>query len=105
MARTMIPEFSPHHVLLCYRCLYRRDTAQEKQYAGCLASHPAFPSVRSDHTSRLNDPRSAIYYLLTLLLQVMPYSLAVGAGVNVGIALFRPAVYYQDQKWYGFTPW
>lgn len=56
-------------------------------------------SVRGDHTSRLNDPRSAFYYLLTLFLQIVPYSLAVGAGVNVGMSLFRPAVYYQGEKW------
>ena len=61
-------------------------------------------SVRGDHTSRLNDPRSAIYYLLTLLLQVTPYSLAVGSGVNVGVALFRPAAYYQGQKWLSLFP-
>jgi len=61
-------------------------------------------SVRGDHTSRLNDPRSAVYYLLTLLLQVIPYSLAVGAGVNVGVALFRPPPYYQSQKWLGLFP-
>ncbi len=61
-------------------------------------------SVRGDHTSRLNDPRSAVYYLLTLLLQVTPYSLAVGAGVNVGVALFRPPPYYQGQKWLGLFP-
>jgi hypothetical protein len=61
-------------------------------------------SVRGDHTSRLNDPRSAVYYLLTLLLQLIPYSLAVGAGVNVGVALFRPPPHYQDQKWLGVFP-
>jgi hypothetical protein len=61
-------------------------------------------SVRGDHTSRLNDPRSAVYYLLTLMLQVIPYSLAVGAGVNVGVALFRPAPYYQDEKWLSIFP-
>jgi uncharacterized membrane protein SpoIIM required for sporulation len=56
-------------------------------------------SVRGDGTSRLNNVRSAVYYLLTLVLQLTPYSLAVGAGVNVGVALFRPAIYYQDEKW------
>jgi uncharacterized membrane protein SpoIIM required for sporulation len=56
-------------------------------------------SVRGDHSSRLNDPRSAFYYLLTLVLQVIPYSLAVGAGVNAGIAMLRPAEYYQGEKW------
>jgi uncharacterized membrane protein SpoIIM required for sporulation len=61
-------------------------------------------SVRGDHTSRLNDPRSAAYYLLTLVLQVIPYSLAVGAGINVGVALFRPPPYYQGEKWLGIFP-
>jgi len=61
-------------------------------------------SVRRDHTSRLNNPRSAVYYLLTLLLQVIPYSLAVGAGVNGGVALFRPAPCYQGEKWLGLWP-
>ncbi len=61
-------------------------------------------SVRGDHTSRLDNPYSASYYLLTLLLQVIPYALAVGAGVNVGLALFRPPPYYQGQKWLGLFP-
>ncbi len=61
-------------------------------------------SVRGDHTSRLDNPYSASYYLLTLLLQVIPYSLAVGAGVNVGLALFRPPPYYQGQKWLDLFP-
>ena len=61
-------------------------------------------SVRADHTSRLNDPRSAAYYLLTLLLQLVPYSLAVGAGVNGGLALLRPQPYYQGRKWLGIFP-
>ncbi len=61
-------------------------------------------SVRGDHTSRLNDPRSATYYLLTLILQLIPYSLAIGAGVNVGVSLFRPLVDYQGPKWLGLFP-
>lgn len=61
-------------------------------------------SVRDDHTSRLNESRSAVYYLLTLFLQLVPYSLAVGAGVNVGIALFRTPPYYEGQKWLGMFP-
>lgn len=61
-------------------------------------------SVHGDHTSRLREPRSAIYYLLTLFLQLVPYSLAVGAGVNVGIALFRTPPYYEGQKWLGIFP-
>src|SRR5574338_208969 len=61
-------------------------------------------SVQGDHTSRLSEPHSAIYYLLTLVLQLVPYSLAVGAGVNVGIALFRTPTYYEGQKWLGIFP-
>ena len=61
-------------------------------------------SVRGDHTSRLDDPRSAVYYLLTLLLQVTAYSLAVGSGINAGWALWRPAPPYQGPKWLGFFP-
>lgn len=58
-------------------------------------------SVRDDYSSRLNDPRSAVYYLLTLFLQLFPYSLAVGAGVNGGLAMFGPPPYYQGEKWLG----
>ncbi len=61
-------------------------------------------SVRGDHTSRLNDGRSAVYYLLTLVLQVTAYSLTVGAGVNVGVSLFWPAPYYQGEKWARLFP-
>ena len=61
-------------------------------------------SVRADHSSRFNNVRSTMYYLLTLLLQIIAYSLAVGAGVNVGIAMFRPQPYYQGDKWLGIFP-
>ena len=61
-------------------------------------------SVRADHSSRLNDIRSAVYYLLTLALQLIPYSLAIGAGVNTGVALFRPKPYYQGDKWFNIIP-
>ena len=61
-------------------------------------------SVRGDHTSRFNDIRSAVYYLLTLLLQITAYCLTVGAGVNVGVSLFWPAPYYQGEKWARLFP-
>ena len=61
-------------------------------------------SVRADHSSRLDNLQSAVYYLLTLLLQIIPYSLAVGAGVNVGIAMLHPQPYYQGDKWLGIIP-
>ncbi len=61
-------------------------------------------SVRGDHSSRFNDPRSAFYYLLTLFLQVFGFSLGVGAGVNVGISMFRPQPAYQGEKWLKIIP-
>ena len=36
-----------------------------------------------------------------LILQLIPYSLAGGAGVNLGIAYLRPPPIYQGDKWYG----
>jgi hypothetical protein len=58
-------------------------------------------SVDNNHASRLSDPHEAVYYLLTLLLQLIPYSLAGGVGVNLGIAGFRPRPFYQGDNWYG----
>jgi hypothetical protein len=45
-------------------------------------------SVNAAHRSRLARPFGAFYYLVTLLLQLVPYSLTGGAGVNMGIAAF-----------------
>ena len=56
----------------------------------------------SNHTSRLADPGERFYYLLTLVLQLIPYSLAGGAGVNLGLAAFRPRPFYQGTRWLGF---
>jgi hypothetical protein len=56
-------------------------------------------AVRDDHTSRLSNPREAAYYLITLLLQVIPYALAGGAGVNLGLAFLRPRPPYDGTKW------
>jgi hypothetical protein len=61
-------------------------------------------SLRGDRSSRLNDSRSAVYYLLTLVLQVVPYSLAIGGGVNGGLPMFRPQRCYQGRKWLGVFP-
>ncbi len=61
-------------------------------------------SVRGDHTSRFNDPRSTAYYLLTLVLQLIPYSLATGVGIQAGIASLRPSGIYQGPKWLGLVP-
>jgi uncharacterized membrane protein SpoIIM required for sporulation len=61
-------------------------------------------SVQGDHSSRLSEPRSALYYVVTLFLQLVPYSLAVGAGVNVGMAVFRTQPYYEGPRWLGIFP-
>jgi uncharacterized membrane protein SpoIIM required for sporulation len=70
-----------------------------------LAAHQGWVggivSVDSTHASRLARPDEARYYLLTLALQLLPYSLAVGAGVNLGLAYFRPRPYYQGARWWG----
>jgi hypothetical protein len=46
-------------------------------------------SVDRQRVSRLADPHERTYYLITLLLQVVPYSLAAGAGVALGFAYLR----------------
>ena len=58
-------------------------------------------SIDSSHVSRFAETREAIYYLITLTLQLIPYVLAGGAGVNMGLALWRPKSFYQDEKWLG----
>lgn len=59
-------------------------------------------SVDRNHASRLADGKEATYYLLTLVLQLIPYTLAGGAGVNIGWAYFRPRPYYRGDKWLGY---
>jgi uncharacterized membrane protein SpoIIM required for sporulation len=58
-------------------------------------------SVDSSHLSRLADLNSALYYILTLILQLIPYSLAGGAGVNLGLAFLWPRPSYEGEKWLG----
>jgi hypothetical protein len=45
-------------------------------------------SVDGDHRSRFNRPSEAAYYIITILLQSVPYVLAVGAGISIGLAAF-----------------
>jgi hypothetical protein len=56
-------------------------------------------SVNADGSSRFADPREAVYYLVTLIAQLIPYTRAAGAGVHLGLE------YYRQQssgkiKWY-----
>lgn len=41
------------------------------------------------HASRLSNARQAIYYCVTIILQLIPYSIAGGVGVRVGIAAWK----------------
>ena len=59
-------------------------------------------SVDGNHRSRLVEPGEAVYYLSVVILQLIPYSLAGGAGVNVGLVYFRPRAEYQGPKWIGY---
>jgi hypothetical protein len=46
-------------------------------------------SVDGDHRSRLADPARALYYVVTLVLQLIPYSIAGGMGVYLGVGAWR----------------
>lgn len=60
-------------------------------------------SVDREHQSRLTTWRPATYYLLTLLLQLIPYSIAGGVGVRLGLSYFRDfAEYRGERKWLGY---
>ncbi len=47
--------------------------------------------MNGQHISRLRSTHSAAYYLITLLLQLVPYSMAGGAGIRLGWAYYRPS--------------
>ncbi len=57
-------------------------------------------SVDDAHHSRLSSSWEAFYYLTTLFLQLIPYSLAGGAGINLGMAAFtrRGRAAYQGPR-------
>jgi hypothetical protein len=46
-------------------------------------------SVNAQHRSRLASPDTALYYVVTLVLQLIPYSIAGGVGVRLGIGAWR----------------
>jgi hypothetical protein len=61
-------------------------------------------SVDGNHHSRLADPREAAYYLIVLTLQVIPYALAGGAGVRLGLGFVLPKSrwrYAGPARWLG----
>ena len=58
-------------------------------------------SIDGKHRSRLIGAASGFYYMCTILLQVLPYSLLVGAGVTVGMARARPVGVYAGPRFLG----
>ncbi len=58
-------------------------------------------SIDQDHSSRLSQPGEALYYLVTLALQLIPYALAGGVGVQLGISYYRSYNNRQVAKWLG----
>jgi hypothetical protein len=58
-------------------------------------------SLDGAHVSRLIHPGEAAYYLITLIMQLIPFTLSAGAGVNLGIAFLKPGPEYQGRKWLG----
>lgn len=46
-------------------------------------------SIDGAHTSRLASPSSARYYVVTMLLQLAGFTLAMAAGIHVGVAAWR----------------
>lgn len=58
-------------------------------------------SVDDAHGSRLANPIEATYYIIVLILQLIPYTLSAGAGINLGLAYLRPRLCYQGDKWLG----
>ena len=61
-------------------------------------------SVDGEHKSRLGHRHEATYYLGVLLLQLIPYSLAGGTGVRLGLAFLFPKGkwgYPASERWLG----
>lgn len=59
-------------------------------------------SVDDNHVSRLRQFDQAIYYLSVVILQIIPYALAGGAGVKLGLTYFQRGREYQGDRWLGY---
>jgi hypothetical protein len=68
-------------------------TASKQGWVGGIVS------VNSEHKSRFNNFKSTFYYFFVLLLQFIPYSLAIGSGIKFGID------FYNYNKMQGWSMW
>ncbi|HVC76217.1 MAG TPA: hypothetical protein VND96_06845 [Candidatus Micrarchaeaceae archaeon] len=59
-------------------------------------------SIDGRHKSRLADAGPAVYYLVTLLLQLTGYILTMAAGVQVGLTAWRARNDESLRSWAGF---
>jgi len=59
-------------------------------------------SVDNSHMSRLIEGGEGIYYVVVLILQLIPFTLGSGAGVNLGLTYFRLRKEYPGEKWMGY---
>ena len=50
-------------------------------------------SVNRQHNSRFADRKQALYFIITLILQLIPYTLAGGIGVKLGMSYFKKYPY------------
>jgi hypothetical protein len=46
-------------------------------------------SVDGSHKSRFRNVKSAAYYIIVLLMQFLPFSLTIGAGIRCGVDLYK----------------
>ena len=53
-------------------------------------------SVDNMHLSRLKKTKAALYYFITIILQFIPYSLTIGAGLYLGINTYK---LNKNRKW------
>lgn len=57
-------------------------------------------SVDRDHQSRLGRTRTAVYYQVTLLLQLTAFTLAGGGGLHLGLAFLRKRGPFVGPTWF-----
>ena len=69
-----------------------------------LAAHRAWVggivSVDRAHRSRLQTPSSAVYYLVTLIVQLAAFTLACGAGLHLGWDFFHKRGPFVGPSWF-----